>query len=98
MPFSISWACSPPLKSYSGRMSSGGLALAFRFILPSFVPCRASSTDDPNDAFLLSMSDNEEPPALRHSFRQQTILIGGAIWIIDCHSQRITENCARLVE
>jgi len=44
------------------------------------------------------MSDNEEPPALRHSFRQQTILIGGAIWIIDCHSQRITENCARLVE
>ena len=44
------------------------------------------------------MSHNQELPPLGHSLRQQTILVGGTIWIIDCDSQWIAEYSAGLVE
>jgi len=44
------------------------------------------------------MSDNQEIPPVGHSLRQQTILVAGTIWIIDCDSQWIAEYSACLVE
>ena len=44
------------------------------------------------------MSNNQKLPALRHSLRQHTILIGGTVRIIDRDGQWIAEYRARLIE
>ena len=54
--------------------------------------CRASGANYSNDAVPVSVSNNDQPPTCRDPFRQETILIRGAVGIVDRNGQRVAEH------
>jgi hypothetical protein len=89
----------PLRKSYSGRIVSRSVDRLVLFLTGSSCSAgRPPRTDHPDRLAAFRMSDNEEPPTVRETQKQEPLFVGRVVGITDRHRQRVIEYRCGLAE